>query len=386
MSASGRTGLTVNVIELNPYAPRPFVFTEAALCLRDSIRLAGFDSEVLINQADPRAISVVLGAVPPRSQVVERLDPRKTIVFNFEQFASSSALVDEAYLQWLHGRMVADYHSHNVAWLKRHNGETQQAFALPVVPSRSVAYAAPATPGHPVDVLFFGTLNPRREHLIGRLRGAGMTVQTVAGAYAHELTPALASARLVLHAHFYETGLFPVARMLQPVVQGVPVVCETSVFSAGSDWSQSGLVFAPYEQLVAACAALLRSPAERQERARAAQLFAAQLDFATPFSQMLRLVLTALASGAAVATQGTASRAAPPQGAPAPRPDDGTPLTTLEIEAILAQEAGELPPEAHLVPPPVALAQRQLAQFRLGRWAIAFLAALGLVAAWRSMG
>ena len=63
MNAAPPIRLTVNVVELNPYAPRPYVFTEAALCLRDSIRSAGFASDQRVNEADPRALSIVLGAV-----------------------------------------------------------------------------------------------------------------------------------------------------------------------------------------------------------------------------------------------------------------------------------------------------------------------------------
>ena len=45
--------LTIDVVELNPYAPRPFAFTEVALCLRDSLRLAGLQSDHRVNIANP---------------------------------------------------------------------------------------------------------------------------------------------------------------------------------------------------------------------------------------------------------------------------------------------------------------------------------------------
>lgn len=294
LPASG--SLAVNVAELNPYAPRPFVFTEAALCLRDSIRACGFASDVLWeNQADPQAITIVLGAVPPRTQVVDRLDPRKTIVFNFEQFGSTSALASPQYLRWLRGRIVADYHSHNVACLKREHGEQQRAFELPIVPTVSLLAGGTATQaGQSVDVLFFGTLSERRARIVEQLQARGMTVEVVAGAYAHELTPALRRARIVLHVHYYGTGLFPIARFLQPLMLETPIVCEDSVFSSGSDWSQSGIVFARYEDLAAACGDLLRAPAARQQRAQRSRLFASKMDFETPFRRLLGDVLAGL--------------------------------------------------------------------------------------------
>ncbi|HSV34631.1 MAG TPA: glycosyltransferase [Ramlibacter sp.] len=382
MSGLAATGLAVHVVELNPYAPRPFVFTEAALCLRDAIRATGLRSELWVNQADARAITIVLGAVPPRCVVVERLDPRKTVVFNFEQFGSTSALVGDDYRQWLKDRLVADYHSHNVAYLKREHGDTQQAFELPLVPSPALAYPAPSE-GKTVDVLFFGTLSERRARILQALEAAGLSVQAVSGAYANELAPAIVRARLVLHVHFYETGLFPVARVLQPVVQGVPVVCETSALSQSSDWSRSGIVFADYPDLVEACKRLLQSPDEARERARRSQRFARELDFETPFTRLLQAVLRSIGSGAAKVPTAHESLDLPPA-APEP-PDDGRPLSTAEIEAILAREATQLPPESHLPAAPIPFKERQLADFRLGRWAMALLVVLGLLTMWQSV-
>jgi hypothetical protein len=59
MNAPPTSALVVNVVELNPHAPRPVVFSEAALCLRDAIRAAGFRSEVCVNRSGIRFASYV---------------------------------------------------------------------------------------------------------------------------------------------------------------------------------------------------------------------------------------------------------------------------------------------------------------------------------------
>jgi len=375
--------LSIDVVELNAYAPRPFAFTETALCLCDSIRAMGLGSNHLVNIANPRGVSIVLGALPPLLGPLEQLDPRKTMIFNLEQLASTSALVDAQYIQWLRKWLVLDYHGLNVECLRRVNGAAQRALELPIVPSRSVVFETSLPADKTVDVLFFGSLNERRTELLRRLEQAGLRVETVAGAYADELAPAIKRARLVLHIHFYDTGLFPIARILQPVAGGVPVVCETSVFSARSDWSRSGIVFAPYDGLVDACRSLLASGQEQRARAEQARRFGAQLDFAGPFDSVLK----ALAQQLAVPRQpprppppqpiGAPQPIAAPQPVTAPRPapagaaaHDQAPLSTEEIEAILEREASELPPEANLQPRPVAMVQREPGQHRFSRWVI----------------
>jgi len=316
-------------------------------------------------------------------------------------------------VQWLRKWLVVDYHSANVAWLQRANGEAQQVLQLPLVPGPSVVHPAPDTDAKSVDVLFFGSPSPRRERIIGRLREAGITVETVAGAYAHELAPALRRARLVVNVHFYDTGLFPVTRILQPVANHIPIVCETSVFSDGADWSASGILFADYDAIAAACIVLLKSDREMRERAQRARRFAAQIDFATPFRALVKAMAMRMVQ-VPVAVPATAPRpvrpARPPQPesmlppmplappvpmaksaavherAPAlPLDADESPADTAEIEAILAREATRLPLEAHLQPPPIKLAEREPGKGRYGLWIVALLLVFSLYTIWQSM-
>lgn len=386
--------LTIDVIELNAHAPQPFAFTEAALCLRDSIRAMGLGSNHHVNIANPGSVCIVLGALPPLLGPLGQLDPRKTMVFNFEQLGSTSTVVSADYLSWLRQWLVLDYHSHNVEHLRRVNGAGQQVLELPIVPGPSVLFRPELPPDKTVDVLFFGTLSERRARLLHRLEEAGLRVETVAGAYAGELTPAIRRARLVLHVHFYETGLFPVARFLQPVAEGVPIVCETSVLSAQTDWSRSGILFAPYDGLVDACRALLMSDEEQRSRALQAQRFAAEIDFAGPFNRVLETLAERLTAGRqALPAQTLQPQPAPPPPIAPPRPafapvtrNAEEPLSTEEIEALLEREAGPLPPEAHVPAAPVPMAQRQPGQGRLGRllvWLVILFSLATLIQAMR---
>jgi len=362
-------GRAIHVVELNPYAPRPFVFTETAICLVDAIRAAGYVAQHVHNRIDPAAWSIVLGATPALPPGVE-LDPRTCAVFNFEQLGGQSAVGTPEYRRWLADWLVLDYHSRNVEFLRAENGPQQQAIELPIVPSPRLAEPAGEEP-KTVDVLFFGTPNPRRDAVLRALQDAGLAVEIVAGAYADELAPAVRRARIVLHVHFYESALFPVVRMVQPVARGIPVVCEDSVFSAGADWSASGIRFAPYSQLVAACQALLQAPQEQRERAARAQAFARGIDFARP----LQAVIAAFEARNAPAASGGSG----PVG-----PDGERLLTNREIEEILAREAEDIP-EAHLQPDEPAIVKREPGQGKFGRWIAWLLVAFSLLTILQAM-
>jgi hypothetical protein len=322
----------IDVVEINPYAPRPFVFTEVCQCLCAQLRQAGWRSSHRSNAVseDERTLSIVCVPTDGWQEFVARLDPRRTVLFNLEQLGSEAPFARGDYVQQLGRWAVADYNSANIAHLRGANGSAQCAFELPVVPQPMLAGTAPQpeeTDTPSVDVLFYGSLNERRQQVIDALRAAGLSVETVAGAYAWELAPAVRRARLVLHVHFYETRRFPVARVLQPIAAGVPVLCEDSVFTDALDWSASGIVFAPLERLVPTALQLLRHPQHRLRSAQAAWRFAARLDFGPHLQRALEAHAGFVQACAAA-----------PAGDPA--------------------ELLGLAPESHLQPAPIVLATR----------------------------
>ena len=260
---------------------------------------------------------------------------------------------------------MLDYHRTNIEILKRENGWRQAAFELPVVPSAALQTAR--SEPKDVDVLFYGTMSERRGHVLRQLEAMGLKVEAVAGAYGPELAPAIRRARVVLHVHFYESALFPVARILQPVVMGVPVVCEDSVFSELNDWSLSGIVFADYEHLAQACHDLIDSPDRISVRARMALSFAHELDFATPFASVVR-ALESRARGDALAP-----------------PEAERSLSHDEIARILEDEGAALPPEPHAPVHPVQLAERQIGKGRYGKVVLALLLAFSAYSLWNSI-
>src|SRR3569832_1386096 len=128
----------INVVEKNPHAPHPFALTEVAICLRDSIRAAGWPSEHLVNRIDPQAHSIVLGGSTSLANEIEHLDPARCAIFNLEQLGSTSGIANVEYRRWLADWMVLDYHSSNIEFLKLENGPRQLAFELTLVTSASL--------------------------------------------------------------------------------------------------------------------------------------------------------------------------------------------------------------------------------------------------------
>ena len=350
---------TIHVVEINPHAPRPFVFTEAALCLVDALRRAGFGAEHRVDEPPEDGVCIVLGwSLPWLDLHAARLHRQRLVLFNAEPLAVSLAdradPATAALLVALGHWVLADAHDHNLALLRQALGDELRAVRLPIPPGPAVVFASDTPPVQDIDVLFYGAIDLRRQQVIAGLRNAGLVVETVAGAYAWELAPLLQRARLVLHVHFGPSRLLPVARLLQPVAAGVPVVCETAEGAAAEAWRHSGIVFAGYADLVPACVALLADSERRLQAAQRSLRCARTLDVAGPVQSLLALLSVPLDLPAQIAEQ-------------------------------LRREATELPPEAHLPAPPLLLVQRQPGQTRFSRWGLWLLLIVMLMSLWRAL-
>ena len=91
------------------------------------------------------------------------------------------------------------------------------------------AQQAAPLPERPIDLLFFGSLNERRQAFLERVRQSGRTV-TVAPQplYGAERDALVQQAKAVLNCHFYESSRFEQARAFHCLSLGTPVISERS--------------------------------------------------------------------------------------------------------------------------------------------------------------
>lgn len=344
-----------HVVEVNPFAPRPWVFTDLAASLHAALQRCGWAGGCFVEALPPDGVCVVVGWTPQwLARHAAALQPRRTVLFNTTPVSLAlgerAGAEQAAWLAEFGHWVVADLHPENIERLQAleaapggghwHGGTSGAALravflplppALPPYPGPGVA--DPVAPAPDLDVLLVGTPSPRREAALRAIAAAGLRVGQVAGAYGAELTPWLRRARLLLHVHHGADRLLPWARLLQPLALGLPVVCEACEGPSAQLWHGSGVVFAPEESLPECCLRVLADDAGRAERAQAGRRFAAGLGTeATAALRRLRARLEAM---------------------PEQRPLD------TEIDRALGLPAdGALPPPAGERPAPVMLSQR----------------------------
>jgi hypothetical protein len=138
-----------------------------------------------------------------------------------------------------------------------------------------------------LDVLFYGSLNPRREAVLDGCEARGLRVASVFGVYGAGRDALVARARMVLNVHYYEARVFEIVRVSYLLANRRCVVSETGAEPDEEATWADGVAFAPYERLVETCVALA---AQRSERRRLGEAGHARLS-ARPLAPLLAAAL-----------------------------------------------------------------------------------------------
>ena len=140
-------------------------FLDQARHFRFQFRRHGATVSMAKNRLHHGAINFVFGA---HLGFDAEMKKRYSCVFvNLEQIGQGGAAVSADYLKLLTNSAVVDYDADNVA------GYTSDADSVPLVPFVYSPYLTPAASmpleDRPIDLLFFGSMNARRQAWIERI-------------------------------------------------------------------------------------------------------------------------------------------------------------------------------------------------------------------------
>jgi len=234
-------------------------FDEVALSLREAFAVLGMDAPIVTDALDITGTAIVLG---PHllEQVVY---PRDLILYNLEQVYQNPLLMTPAYGALLKRFPVWDFSARNIAALAAH-GVTARLCGVGYMPGLSRIPAA----AKDIDVLFIGSMNPRRGEILYQLQAQGAAIEVAFNCYGEARDALIARARIVLNLHFYPAKLFEIVRVSYLLANRVCVVSETGLDGELEAPFLGGVAFAGYDGLILACLRLLADEAARDRIAQ----------------------------------------------------------------------------------------------------------------------
>ena len=247
-------------------AARPF--EDHALCLQAGLRRLGYRAPIATLPWELRGTPIVLGAHLLSDEDFSRL-PDTAILYNLEQVSDGSSWLSESYLSRLRAHPTWDYDAANLVRLRALGVEHGALCQVGCDPQpRRLALRPEAE--RDIDVLFYGSQNPRRMHVLAQLAAAGLRVVALYNLYGAQRDQFIRRAKVVLNMHFYSAQVLELVRLAYLMANGVCVVTEPGADLAVVGPLRAGLIVSSYEHLVEACRAAVADVARREQTASAA--------------------------------------------------------------------------------------------------------------------
>jgi SAM-dependent methyltransferase len=304
----------VTIVQPPGYA-HAAAFQEVGETLLHALRALGHDA-VLGPDAPEGRRAIVLGSnlLPGHPLPL----PDDAVLYNLEQIEPGSP--------WLTPQLLALFRKHPVWDYSERNAARYVELGLPrpqVVPVGWVPELARIrpVPQEDLDVLFYGSLNPRRIAVIEALRAAGLRVEAPFGVYGEARDRLIARSKVVLNVHYFEAKVFEVVRVSYLLGNRRCVVSERGADAAEELEFEHAVAFAGYDGLVETCLRLARDPAERGRRAAAGLEVMARRD-------AVAILQPLVGGGSPARAAGLAPPAAPPA---APTAAPGSPTVTTPL-------------------------------------------------------
>lgn len=267
-------------------------FREVAETLHSALRSLGHVADIGDNTLDSLAVNILLGAHLLSEKEAAAL-PSSTIVYNLEQLGA--ATLPSWYMALASRVRIWDYSPLNLnRWKQIPCLEPPVLVEIGFAPELRRILVAPI---QDIDVLFYGSLNERRSHILRDLEAKGLKVHHAFGVYGPERDALIARAKIVLNVHFYVTEVFEIVRVSYLLANSKAVVTESS---PDLGYLADAVAVFPYDGLVEGCMALVENEAARHTlETHGAYMFAQRQQV-----EILRHVLLAMSERQATAAPG----------------------------------------------------------------------------------
>ena len=198
---------------------------ELAELIHFSVLELGLKSQITFNYCDnnPSTKNIVLGAHLLNDNLIEDI-PENTIIFNTEQIESISENWKKKILNLARKNIIFwDYSQYNLDYLSKTINIKGKLFQIGY---QKELNRINHNIDKNIDVLFYGSINARREHIINKLKDRKINVKTLFGVYGKERDDLIAKSKLILNMHMYDSKIFEIVRVFYLLSNSIPVLTE----------------------------------------------------------------------------------------------------------------------------------------------------------------
>lgn len=236
-------------------------FREIAETLQYGLEKLGHTARIQENVLDSSAANIVLGAHVLSAEQMRSLPPG-SIIYNLEQL--EGAQLRPEYYDLASSHRIWDYDVKNLdIWRTRNCRYKPVHVPIGYVPELS---RIPAAQSQDIDVLFYGSLNNRRNLILNQLSDAALKVQVAFGVYGKQRDDLIARSKVVLNIHYYDSKIFEIVRVSYLLANSKAVVTECAAGTKLDQGLVEAAVCVPYDSLVSKCCTLVSNETDRRRQ------------------------------------------------------------------------------------------------------------------------
>lgn len=240
--------------------PHSAAFTELADLIHYTLLDIGHTSTISVNNTFPDARNIIIGCHLLNPQLIAHI-PRSSIILNTEQIYRDDTAWNENIFEWVSHFETWDYSEKNILKLKEIGIGTAKLLQIGYHPRLARISKLPM---QDIDVLFYGSVNDRRASVLTGLQAAGLKVKAVFGVYGNERDQLIASSKVVLNLHYYNSKIFEIVRTFYLMTNSKAVVSEVDKDTSIADFYREGIYPSEYEHLVESCQKLIEDNTTRE--------------------------------------------------------------------------------------------------------------------------
>ena len=254
--------INICIIKPNNYI-HSLAYLEIAELLHYSVLELNQNSKISYNFIDinPKVKNVIFGAHLLNDDMINSI-PSNTIIFNTEQIESINEIWKRRILLLASkGIIFWDYSNHNLDLLLTKLNVKGRLFEIGF---QKNLQRIKMNDNKEVDVLFYGSLNNRREKIINSLLKNNVKVKCLFGVYGKDRDDWIGKSKIVLNLHYYESKIFEIVRIFYLLTNAIPIVSEVDENTKLNNNYLKGIKGSNYEDVEKNILSLLENEKERK--------------------------------------------------------------------------------------------------------------------------
>ena len=254
--------INICIIKPNNYI-HSLAYLEIAELLHYSVLELNQNSKISYNFIDinPKVKNIIFGAHLLNDDMINSI-PSNTIIFNTEQIESINEIWKRRILLLASkGIIFWDYSNHNLDLLLTKLNVKGRLFEIGF---QKNLQRIKMNDNKEVDVLFYGSLNNRREKIINNLPKKNVKVKCLFGVYGKDRDDWIGKSKIVLNLHYYESKIFEIVRIFYLLTNAIPIVSEVDENTKLNNNYLKGIKGSNYEDVEKNILSLLENEKERK--------------------------------------------------------------------------------------------------------------------------